>query len=51
VDLPPVAVIIALALGGAVFGIAGALIAVPTAAWVAVLIDEYVVKENEPAAA
>jgi predicted PurR-regulated permease PerM len=49
VDLPPVAVIIALALGGAIAGIAGALIAVPTAAWVAVLIDEYVVKENEPA--
>ncbi|MBI2678421.1 MAG: AI-2E family transporter [Candidatus Koribacter versatilis] len=51
VDLPPVAVIVALALGGAVAGIAGALIAVPTAAWVAVLIDEYVVKENEPASA
>ncbi|MDP9269191.1 MAG: AI-2E family transporter [Acidobacteriota bacterium] len=50
VDLPPVAVIIALALGGAVAGVAGALIAVPTAALVAVLIDEYVVKENEPAA-
>jgi predicted PurR-regulated permease PerM len=49
VDLPPVAVIIALALGGSVAGIAGALVAVPTAAWVAVLIDEYVVKDNEPA--
>lgn len=51
VDLPPVAVIVALALGGSVAGIAGALVAVPTAAWVAVLIDEYVVKENEPGAA
>jgi len=47
VDLPPVAVIVALALGGSVAGIAGALVAVPTAAWVAVLIDEYVVKEHE----
>jgi predicted PurR-regulated permease PerM len=49
VDLPPVAVIIALALGGTIAGVPGALVAVPTAAWVAVLIDEYVVKENEPA--
>lgn len=48
VDLPPVAVIIALALGGTLAGVPGALVAVPTAAWVAVLIDEYVVKENEP---
>ena len=51
VDLPPVAVIIALALGGALAGVPGALVAVPTAAWLAVLIDEYVVKENEPAKA
>lgn len=51
VDLPPVAVIIALALGGALAGVPGALVAVPTAAWVAVLIDEYVVKENETPAA
>ncbi len=43
VDLSPLAVIIALAIGGALAGVLGALVAVPTAAWVAVLIDEYLV--------
>lgn len=43
VDLPPLAVIIALSLGGAIAGFLGALMAVPTAALVAVLIDEYLV--------
>lgn len=45
VDLPALAVIIALALGGALEGIVGALIAVPTAALIAVLVDEYLVKK------
>lgn len=46
VDLPPLAVIIALALGGAIAGILGALVAVPTAALIAVILDEYIVKPN-----
>lgn len=46
VDLPPLAVIIALLVGGALAGILGALIAVPTAALIAVLTDEYLVKET-----
>lgn len=46
VDLPALAVIIALALGGAIAGILGALVAVPTAALIAVIIDEYIVKPN-----
>jgi predicted PurR-regulated permease PerM len=51
VDLPALAVIIALALGGTLAGILGALIAVPSAALAAVLIDEYLVKKESPAAA
>ena len=43
VDLAGLAVLIALLLGAAVAGVAGALVAVPTAVLVAVLIDEYVV--------
>ena len=46
VDLPPLAVIIALTLGGALAGVLGALVAVPTAALCAVLIDEYLVKKD-----
>lgn len=46
VDLPPLAIISALALGGALAGILGALIAVPSAALAAVLIDEYLVKKD-----
>jgi predicted PurR-regulated permease PerM len=46
VDLPPLAVIIALSIGGALAGVLGALVAVPTAALVAVIIDEYVVKPH-----
>lgn len=46
VDLPALAVIIALALGGALAGILGALVAVPTAALIAVILDEYVVKPH-----
>ena len=46
VDLPALAVIVALAIGGALAGILGALVAVPTAALVAVVLDEFVVKER-----
>lgn len=44
VDLPPLAVIIALALGGTLAGVVGALVAVPTAAVVAVILDEYLIR-------
>jgi predicted PurR-regulated permease PerM len=46
-QLPPLAVIIALALGGSLAGVVGALVAVPTAALVAVLTDEYLVKRKK----
>ena len=48
VDLPPLAVIIALLLGGSLAGILGALVAVPTAALIAEFIDEYLVKRPTP---
>jgi predicted PurR-regulated permease PerM len=47
VDLPGSAVLVALAIGGEVAGLVGALVAVPTAALAAVLIDEYLVKKAE----
>ncbi|HUQ50449.1 MAG TPA: AI-2E family transporter [Terriglobales bacterium] len=50
VDLPALAVIISLSLGGALAGIIGALVAVPTAALCAVLIEEYLVKKDAPKA-
>jgi predicted PurR-regulated permease PerM len=46
VKLPALAVIIALSLGGALAGMVGALVAVPTAALCAVLIEEYLVKKD-----
>jgi predicted PurR-regulated permease PerM len=49
VDLPPLAVIISLSLGGAIAGVVGALVAVPTAALCAVLIGEYLVKKDAAA--
>jgi predicted PurR-regulated permease PerM len=49
--LSPVTVIIALALGGSLAGVVGALVAVPTAALVMVLTDEYLVKKRKSAAA
>jgi predicted PurR-regulated permease PerM len=51
VDLSPLAVIIALALGGALAGVLGALVAVPTAALVSVFADEYLVKRKSASAA
>lgn len=49
--LSPLAVIIALSIGGSMAGVVGALVSVPTAALVLVLVDEYVVKKKSPAAA
>jgi predicted PurR-regulated permease PerM len=49
VDLPPLAVIVSLIIGGTLAGIVGALVAVPTAALCAVLIDEYLVNRPERA--
>jgi predicted PurR-regulated permease PerM len=46
VNLPALAVIIALAMGGALAGVLGALVAVPTAAVVAVFVDEYLVQSS-----
>ncbi|HWR34678.1 MAG TPA: AI-2E family transporter [Clostridia bacterium] len=51
VDLPALAVVIALAIGGTLAGILGALVAVPTAALIAVILDEYVVKSDTAATA
>ena len=50
-NLSPLAVIIALSLGGALAGVVGALVSVPTAALVMVLADEYLVKRKPAAAA
>jgi predicted PurR-regulated permease PerM len=50
VDLPGLAIIVALLLGAEWAGVVGALVAVPTAVLVAELVDEYLVsKELEPA--
>ncbi|HEY1984285.1 MAG TPA: AI-2E family transporter [Terracidiphilus sp.] len=50
VDLPGLAIIVALLLGSALEGVLGALVSVPTAVLVAVLVDEYLVsKDPEPA--
>jgi predicted PurR-regulated permease PerM len=46
VNLPGLAVLIALLVGSALAGVVGALVAVPTAALLAVLIDEYVVQKD-----
>jgi predicted PurR-regulated permease PerM len=48
VDLPPLAVIVALSLGYTLAGFVGALIAVPTAAVLGVLLDEYFVRVHTP---
>jgi predicted PurR-regulated permease PerM len=47
VQLPALAILVALLLGSAVEGIVGALVAIPTAVLVAVLLDEYLVKKSE----
>ena len=48
--LSPLAVIIALSLGGSLAGVVGALVSVPTAALVMVLADEYLVKKKNATA-
>ncbi|HEY2496842.1 MAG TPA: AI-2E family transporter [Candidatus Angelobacter sp.] len=45
-NLSPLTVIIALIMGGALAGVVGALVSVPTAALVMVLVDEYLVKRK-----
>lgn len=49
--LSPLAVIIALSLGGSLAGVVGALVSVPTAALVMVLADEYLVKKKSASVA
>jgi predicted PurR-regulated permease PerM len=49
-QLSPLAVIIALSLGGSLDGVLGALVSVPTAALVAVFADEYLVKKKPESA-
>jgi predicted PurR-regulated permease PerM len=48
VDLEGITVLIALMLGTSLAGIVGALVAVPTAALIAVLLDEYAVQRDAP---
>jgi predicted PurR-regulated permease PerM len=48
VDLMGLTILIALLLGTALAGIVGALVAVPTAALIAVLLDEYAVHKDQP---
>jgi predicted PurR-regulated permease PerM len=47
VHLPALAIFVALLLGSAVEGVVGALVAIPTAVLVSVLLDEYLVKKIE----
>lgn len=49
-NLSPVAVIIALSIGGSLAGVLGALVSVPTAALVLVLAEEYLVQKKSMAA-
>ena len=46
VDLPALAILVALLLGSALAGILGAMVSVPTAVLVAVLLDEYLVQKE-----
>ena len=47
VDLPALGVLVALLMGSKLAGVVGAMIAVPTAVLVTVLIEEYLIKVNE----
>jgi len=47
VGLPGLAILVALLLGSALGGIPGALVSVPTAVLVAVLVDEYLVRKPQ----
>lgn len=46
VNLPSLAILVALLIGSALEGVVGAMVSVPTAVLVAVLLDEYVVNKN-----
>jgi predicted PurR-regulated permease PerM len=48
VDLPAVAVVVALAVGGGLAGILGALVAVPSAALIGTVINEYMLACDRP---
>jgi predicted PurR-regulated permease PerM len=50
VDLPGLAILVALLLGSALEGVVGAMVSVPTAVLVSVLVDEYLVQKDVPAA-
>ena len=47
VHLPALAIFVALLLGSAVEGVVGAMVAIPTAVLVSVLVDEYLVKKSD----
>ena len=47
VQLPALAIFVSLLLGSAIGGIAGAMVAIPTAVLVSVLVEEYLVKKND----
>ncbi len=47
VNLPALAIFVALLLGSALGGIAGAMVAIPTAVLVSVLVEEYLVKKHD----
>ncbi|MGA2218749.1 MAG: AI-2E family transporter, partial [Terracidiphilus sp.] len=51
VDLPGLAILVALLLGSALEGVVGAMVSVPTAVLVAVLVDEYLVQKDVAASA
>jgi predicted PurR-regulated permease PerM len=48
VDLPGLAIIVSLLIGSAIDGVMGAMVSVPTAVLVAVILDEYAVKREQP---
>jgi predicted PurR-regulated permease PerM len=47
VNLPALAIFVSLLLGSALGGIAGAMVAIPTAVLVSVLVEEYLVKKSD----
>ncbi len=48
VDLPGLAIIVSLLIGSAIDGVVGAMVSVPTAVLVAVILDEYAVQRDTP---
>ena len=48
VDLPGLSILVGLVIGSELAGVVGAMIAVPTAVLVSVLLDEYLVVKDEP---